>query len=226
MADLTVKYTDISIRRGENEILSHINLSVEQGEMVYLTGAVGSGKTSLLKTIYGELPCVGQEAKVLGNDMIRLSSRKQPALRRQMGIVFQDFHLLHDRTVRGNLDFVLRATGWSRKAKREERIQEVLQLIGLQDKADKHTYELSGGEQQRACIARALLNEPKIIIADEPTGNLDNENGELTMALLDDVRRQYKASVIVSTHNMSWPEYFPGTVYKCENRILTVQNQK
>lgn len=218
----TVRYTDVIIKRGAHTVLANISLKVDKGEMVYLTGPVGSGKTSLLKTIYGELACTGNEATVLGQDMLHISTRQLPALRRQMGIVFQDFQLLHDRNVHANLDFVLRATGWNKRRMREERISEVLELVGLQQQASKRTYELSGGEQQRVCIARALLNKPSIILADEPTGNLDSENGELTMALLDEVRRQYQASVIVSTHNMLWPDYFPGSVYCCDKGHLTL----
>ncbi|MGN0234659.1 MAG: cell division ATP-binding protein FtsE [Bacteroidaceae bacterium] len=218
-----VKYENVNIKRGNYTILSGVNMTVSKGEMVYLTGPVGSGKSSLLKTMYGELKCTGSEALVLGQDMLHLHTRYLPALRRQMGIVFQDFQLLHDRNVRANLEFVLCATGWGKKSERTERIDEVLELVGLQKQATKRTYELSGGEQQRVCIARALLNKPSIILADEPTGNLDSENGELTMALLDEVRRQYKASVIVSTHNMLWPDYFPGTVYCCKEGRLYAQ---
>ena len=218
-----VKYVDVSIARGEHTVLSGINLAVGKGEMVYLTGPVGSGKTSLLKTIYGELPCSGSEARVLGLDMLHLRTQQLPALRRQMGIVFQDFQLLHDRNVQANLDFVLCATGWNKKRERQERIEQVLEMVGLQEQACKRTFELSGGEQQRVCIARALLNTPRIILADEPTGNLDSVNGELTMALLDEVRRQYHAAVIVSTHNMLWPDYFPGSVYCCKDGQLAAQ---
>lgn len=222
-ANSIIAYKDVSIKRGEHLVLADVNLTVNPGEMVYLTGAVGSGKTSLMKTMYGELTCSGTEALVLGQDMLHLSTRQLPALRRQMGIVFQDFQLLHDRNVHANLDFVLRATGWGKKKERTERIDEVLNLVGLQEQATKRTFELSGGEQQRVCIARALLNKPKIVLADEPTGNLDSENGELTMALLDEVRRKYHAAVIVSTHNMLWPECFPGSTYCCEAGHLSKQ---
>lgn len=223
VAEYTVKYTDACVKRGAHTILSNVNLAVGKGQMVYLTGAVGTGKTSLLKTIYGELPCTGREVEVLGQDMRHMGTRKLPALRRKMGIVFQDFQLLHDRDVQANLDFVLRATGWNKRKEREERVSEVLELVGLRQHARKRTYELSGGEQQRVCIARALLNKPSIILADEPTGNLDSENGELTMALLDEAHRQYHATVIVSTHNTLWPDYFPGDVYCCEGGHLTLQ---
>ena len=152
--------------------------------------------------------------------MGRFKTKHQPALRKQMGIVFQDFQLLRDRTVHLNLDFVLRATGWKKKADREKRIVEVLEMVKLSDKKDKFIYELSGGEQQRIGIARAILNNPKVILADEPTGNLDAENGELILALLDEIRRQNHTAIILSTHNMQWPEYFPGTVYRCEDAKL------
>lgn len=222
-AENIVRYDNVTIKRGDHTILSGVNMIINKGEMVYLTGSVGSGKSSLLKTMYGELKCSGREAFVLGQDMLNIRTHLLPALRRQMGIVFQDFQLLHDRNVKSNLEFVLCATGWKNKAERAERINEVLELVGLQKQATKRTYELSGGEQQRVCIARALLNRPRLILADEPTGNLDSENGELTMALLDEVRRQYNAAVIVSTHNMLWPDYFPGTVYCCNQGRLYKQ---
>lgn len=217
---MILKYTDVELYQGEHLVLSKVNFCVEEGEMVYLTGPVGSGKSSLLKSIYGELPIESGSAEVLGFDMMKFKTKHQPALRRQMGIVFQDFQLLPDRTVHRNLDFVLRSTGWKKQKERDKRIVEVLEMVKLPDKKDKFIYELSGGEQQRICIARAILNTPKIILADEPTGNLDSENGELILALLDEIRRQENAAVIVSTHNMQWPEYFPGTVYRCEDAKL------
>ena len=217
---MILNYKDIDIYQDDQLVLGKVNFCVEEGEMVYLTGPVGSGKSSLLKSIYGELPVEGEKAEVLGLNMKRLKTRHQPALRRQMGIVFQDFQLLRDRSVSRNLDFVLRSTGWKKKAEREQRIVEVLEMVKLSDKKEKFIYELSGGEQQRICIARAILNNPKVILADEPTGNLDAENGELILALLDEIRRQDNAAVIVSTHNMQWPESFPGTVYRCEDAKL------
>ncbi|MBQ7462923.1 MAG: ATP-binding cassette domain-containing protein [Bacteroidaceae bacterium] len=217
---MILKYTDVELYQGEHLVLQNVNLCVEEGEMVYLTGPVGSGKSSLLKSIYGELPIESGKAEVLGFDMMKFKTKQQPALRRQMGIVFQDFQLLPDRTVHRNLDFVLRSTGWKKQKERDKRIVEVLEMVKLSDKKDKFIYELSGGEQQRICIARAILNNPKVILADEPTGNLDSDNGELILALLDEIRRQDNAAVIVSTHNMQWPEYFPGTVYRCEDAKL------
>lgn len=211
---MILKYKNVNIYHGEHQVLSDVNMEVAEGEMVYLTGAVGSGKSSLLKSFYGEVECEGSKANVLGKNMITLKPKSHPSLRRKMGIVFQDFQLLHDRTVEANLDFVLRATDWDNKEDRQTRIHEVLSLVRLEDKKDSMVYELSGGEQQRICIARAILNTPKVIIADEPTGNLDAENGEMILALLDEVRRQQHTAIIMSTHNPLWPEYFPGTVYE------------
>ena len=221
---MILNYTDIDIYQGEHLVLGKVNFCVEEGEMVYLTGPVGSGKSSLLKSIYGEVPVEGASAEVLGFDMTHLKTKNQPTLRRQMGIVFQDFQLLPDRTVTRNLDFVLRSTGWKRQEDRTKRIDEALEMVKLADKKDKYIFELSGGEQQRICIARAILNNPKVILADEPTGNLDAENGELILALLDEIRRQNHTAVILSTHNMQWPEYFPGTVYRCENASLILNS--
>ena len=217
---MILTYKDVDIYQDEQLVLGKVNFCVEEGEMVYLTGPVGSGKSSLLKSIYGELPVEGESADVLGFDMMRLKTKHQPALRRQMGIVFQDFQLLRDRTIHRNLDFVLRSIGWKRQEEREQRIDEVLEMVKLGDKKNKFVYELSGGEQQRICIARAILNSPKVILADEPTGNLDADNGELILALLDEIRRQNHTAVILSTHNLQWPEYFPGTVYRCEDAKL------
>lgn len=223
---MILNYKDIDIYQDDQLVLGKVNFCVEEGEMVYLTGPVGSGKSSLLKSIYGELPVEGEKAEVLGMNMKRLKTKHQPALRRQMGIVFQDFQLLRDRSVSRNLDFVLRSTGWKKKAEREKRIVEVLEMVKLADKKDKFIYELSGGEQQRIGIARAILNNPKVILADEPTGNLDSENGELILALLDEIRRQNHTAVILSTHNMQWPEYFPGTVYRCVDAKLVTDNKE
>lgn len=217
---MIIDYKNINIFQGDRQVLKNVSLTVEDGEMVYLVGQVGSGKSSLLKSFYAEVPCQGEEATVLGYNMLKFKTSQQPALRREMGIVFQDFQLLTDRTVFENLNFVLRATGWKKKAEREEKIQEVLKQVKMEEKTDYFVFELSGGEQQRVCIARALLNNPKVILADEPTGNLDAENGELVMALLDEIRRQNNTAVITSTHNMQWIDYFPGTVYKCQNNEL------
>ena len=217
---MILNYTDINIYQGDHLVLGKVNLQVEEGEMVYLTGAVGSGKSSLLKTLYGELPCQGGKAEILGYDLQKQSNSKRQEMRRQMGIVFQDFQLLPDQTVERNLDFVLRATGWKKAAERAKRIDEVLEMVLLSKMKKTLIYELSGGEQQRICIARALLNNPKVILADEPTGNLDADNGELILAQLDEIRRQQGTAIILSTHNPLWPDYFPGTVYRCEKGKL------
>jgi cell division transport system ATP-binding protein len=218
---MIINYKNINIYQGDYQVLRNVSITVEEGEMVYLVGQVGSGKSSLLKTFYAEVPCEGEVANVLGYNMLKFKTSQQPALRREMGIVFQDFQLLTDRTVFENLNFVLKATGWKKKAEREGRIQEVLKQVRMEDKIDNFIFELSGGEQQRICIARALLNNPKVILADEPTGNLDAENGELILALLDEIRRQENTTIIMSTHNWQWIDYFPGTVYKCQNNELT-----
>lgn len=217
---MILQYKNINVFQGGHQVLKNVNLTVEEGEMVYLVGQVGSGKSSLLKTFYAEVPCQGEEATVLGYNMLKFKTSQQPALRREMGIVFQDFQLLTDRTVFENLNFALRATGWKKKAEREERIQQVLKQVKLEEKADNFIFELSGGEQQRICIARAILNNPKVILADEPTGNLDMENGEMILALLDEIRRQHKTAIVMSTHNLQWIDDFPGTVYKCLNNEL------
>ena len=218
--DMIINYKNINVFQGEHQVLRNVNLTVQEGEMVYLVGQVGSGKSSLLKTFYAQLPCQGEEATVLGYNMLKFKTSQQPALRREMGIVFQDFQLLTDRTVFENLNFVLKATGWQKKAEREERIREVLKQVKMEEKTDNFIFELSGGEQQRIGIARALLNNPKVILADEPTGNLDADNGELILALLDEIRRQKNTAIVMSTHNWQWIDFFPGTVYKCQNNEL------
>ena len=217
---MILSYKNINIYQGDRQVLKNVNITVEEGEMVYLVGQVGSGKSSLLKSFYAEVPCEGEEAIVLGYNMLKFKTKQQPALRREMGIVFQDFQLLTDRTVFENLNFVLKATGWKKKAEREEKIQDVLKQVRMQEKTENFIFELSGGEQQRICIARALLNNPKVILSDEPTGNLDAENGELILALLDEIRRQKNTAIVMSTHNWQWIDYFPGTVYKCQNNEL------
>lgn len=216
---MIIDYKDVEIRRDDNVILSDVNFTVHEGEFVYLTGVVGSGKTSLLKTIYGELDIEAGSAEVLGRNMRTIKRRHIPALRKELGIVFQDFRLLPDRNVRKNLDFVLRATGWKKRPEREERIRQVLETVGLSDKIDAMPYELSGGEQQRVSIARAILNSPKLILADEATGNQDAESGIRTTRILHDLAEQGTA-VIMATHNNSLIEQFPGTEYECKENKL------
>lgn len=211
-----LKYQNVSVHQADQIVLRNVNLTVESGEMIYLLGKVGSGKSSLMKTIYGALPVAEGEAQVLEYDMTRIRRRKLPYLRRRIGIIFQDYRLLTDRSVEDNLLFVLDATGWKDKKLMRAHVHEVLQQVGMADKAYKKPYELSGGEQQRVVIARALLNSPEMILADEPTGNLDVETGMEIMDLLYSIS-QAGITVIMSTHNTHWPEMYPGRKLFFEN---------
>lgn len=203
------------------DVLKDIDFQVDDSEFVYIIGRVGSGKSSLLKTIYGELDIdEAEKAIVLDNDMMAIKQKAIPALRRQMGIVFQDFQLLADRSVEKNLEFVLRATGWKDREERDNRIGQVLKDVGLTDKGDKMPHELSGGEQQRVAIARAILNRPKLIVADEPTANLDPITADGIMQLLRHISETGTA-VIMSTHNIPLLDKYPGIVYECEDGRIT-----
>ena len=204
-----ITYKDVEICQDEQIVLKDVNLTIASGEMVYLLGRVGSGKSSFMKTIYGELPVEGTEATVLDYDLLKLRRRDIPYLRRKVGVVFQDFQLLVDRNVEDNLMFVLKATGWKDKQAMKNNIYDVLKQVGMAEKAYKMPYQLSGGEQQRVVIARALLNAPGLILADEPTGNLDPETGKGIMELLYSIS-QAGMTVIMSTHNPNWPEQYPG----------------
>ena len=208
MKELIV-YKHVEICQDEQIVLKDVNLSVSSGEMIYLLGRVGSGKSSFMKTIYGELPVEGTEAAALDYDLLKLRRRDIPYLRRKVGVVFQDFQLLSDRNVEENLLFVLKATGWKDKRAMKSNIHDVLKQVGMAEKAYKMPYQLSGGEQQRVVIARALLNAPGLILADEPTGNLDLETGKGIMDLLYSIS-QAGMTVIMSTHNPAWPEQYPG----------------
>ena len=204
-----IQYKDVEICQDEQIVLTDITLTISSGEMVYLLGKVGSGKSSFMKTIYGELGVEGTEAIVLEYNLLKLRRRKIPYLRRRLGVVFQDFQLLPDRNVEENLMFVLKATGWKDKKAMKSNIHDVLKQVGMEEKAYKMPYQLSGGEQQRVVIARALLNAPELILADEPTGNLDPETGKGIMDLLYSIS-QAGMTVIMSTHNPAWPEQYPG----------------
>ena len=216
---LLVKYTDVQICREELTILKHINFELYSGEFVYFIGRVGSGKSSLLKTMYADLPIYEGEAIVLDFDVRHLKNKEIPNLRRKLGIVFQDFQLLTDRSVYENLAFVLRATGWKDREEIDTRVSEVLDQVGMRKKSYKMPHELSGGEQQRIVIARALLNSPKIILADEPTGNLDPQTGQQIVSLLHHICETGTA-VIMTTHNLNLVEEVPGRILKCEDKSL------
>lgn len=201
-------------------VLDSVSLEIEDTDIVYLIGKTGSGKSSLLKTIYGELQLNTGEGEVAGFDLRKLKKKEVPFLRRKIGIVFQDFQLLMDRTVGANLAFVLGATGWKDKQEIEKRSREVLQLVGLEAKLHTMPHALSGGEQQRVAIARALLNKPEVLLADEPTGNLDPDTSEEVMRLLLAVAQEQKTAVLMATHDMSVVEKFPGRVIRVEDRQL------
>ena len=220
MGEALIRYTDVEIHQQELCVLNGVNLELHKGEFVYLVGKVGSGKTSLLKTFYGELDIASGKAEVLGYDMLHIKRKHIPQLRRKLGIVFQDFQLLTDRTVYDNLEFVLRATGWKSKGEIKDIIVEVLNLVGMSNKGYKLPNELSGGEQQRIVIARAVLNSPEIILADEPTGNLDSETGHVIAELLHGIS-EAGALVVMTTHNLQLLREFPGKVYRCADHLMT-----
>lgn len=220
VGEALIRYTDVEIHQRELCVLNDVNLELHKGEFVYLVGKVGSGKTSLLKTFYGELDIASGEAEVLGYDMLHIKRKHIPQLRRKLGIVFQDFQLLTDRTVYDNLEFVLRATGWKSKGEIKDKIEEVLNLVGMSNKGYKLPNELSGGEQQRIVIARAVLNSPEIILADEPTGNLDSETGHAIAELLHGIS-EAGALVVMTTHNLQLLREFPGKVYRCADHLMT-----
>lgn len=215
---------DISVFQRNILVLSNVNLQINKGEFVYLIGKTGTGKSSLLKTLYAELPVNDGEAQVAGYNLNKIKKREVPYLRRKMGIVFQDFQLLSDRSVNENLLFVMKATGWKNKTQMNDRLEDVLDKVGLKTKGFKMPYQLSGGEQQRVAIARALINDPELILADEPTGNLDPETSAGIMTLLMDISRSGRA-VLMATHNYALMEKFPSRTLKCENgKVLPVEN--
>ena len=214
-----IEYKGVEILRKEHVVLKDVSFKVEPGELVYLIGNVGSGKSSLIKSLYGEVPLKIGDARIFDYDLLSLKRKQIPYLRRKIGIVFQDFQLLTDRNVYANLEFVLDATGWKDRAAKEQRIEEVLKEVGMTNKSYKMPHELSGGEQQRIVIARALLNRPELIIADEPTGNLDPETGEQIINKLYSIAKAGTA-VIIATHNLTMLERFPGRVMRCEGKQL------
>mgnify|MGYP002749783477 CR=1 FL=1 len=217
---MLVDYKNVTVERAARVVLKNISFQVEEGEFCYLTGRVGSGKSSLLKTMYAEVEIPeGDRAEVLGYDILKIRQKQVPFLRRSMGIVFQDFQLLQDRSAAANLRFVLKATGWKSKGEIEDRIEEVMKAVGMENKAYKMPHELSGGEQQRVVIARALLNSPRLILADEPTGNLDPKTGYQILELLHKLSAQ-GTGVVMATHNLQMVEDFPARVMHCEDKAL------
>lgn len=215
-----VELKNVNIYQSGNMVLGNVNLHVNQGEFLYLIGKTGTGKSSLLKTLYGELPLTDGDGIVAGFNLREMDWKKVPFLRRSLGVVFQDFQLLTDRTVYDNLKFVLKATGWKDENLMDEKINDVLSKVGLKSKGFKMPFEMSGGEQQRVDIARALLNSPKLILADEPTGNLDPETSDEIMALLIQVSRDYNTAVIMATHDFAVIKNFPARTIKTEGGKL------
>ena len=219
MQNAIVTLDKATIINEKNVIFSEINFNVGIGEFVFLIGKTGSGKSSLLKVLYGDLPLSDGHGAIVGHDLKQLKDRNIPLLRRKLGVVFQDFKLLPDRTIFDNLEFVLKATGWKEKSKIKDRVNEVLKLVNVPADTNKFPFELSGGEQQRVAIARALLNHPELIIADEPTGNLDPETSQEIMQLFRKLHAE-GMSVIMATHDYNMIMKFPGKIFQCDNGKL------
>jgi cell division transport system ATP-binding protein len=213
---MIIQLKNVSVFQGNSQILGDVNLNINNGEFVYLIGKTGFGKSSLLKTLYGDLPLTQGEGNVAGFDLKKLTWKTLPNLRRKLGIVFQDFQLLSDRNVNDNLVFALKSTGWTDKSKIQNRIDEVLNLVGLKTKGFKMSFELSGGEQQRVVIARALLNSPELILADEPTGNLDPETSDEIITLLQQIAKESNTAMLIATHDYLMMKKFPSRTIRCE----------
>lgn len=216
MAETVISLENVNIFQGQSLVLENVNFTVEKGEFVYLVGKTGTGKSSLLKTLYGELQLKEGKANVVGFDLSDMDWKKVPFLRRNLGVVFQDFQLLTDRNVYENLKFVLKATGWKDERLMEEKINDVLNKVGLKSKGFKMPFEMSGGEQQRVDIARALLNSPKLILADEPTGNLDPETSDEIMQLLFEIVKDYGSTILMATHDFIVINRYPSRILKTE----------
>src|SRR5258705_693001 len=229
MAEPIIELRHVNIYQGNNLILQDVNLTVNKGEFVYLVGKTGTGKSSLLKTLYGELPLNEGDGIVANYDLRKLDWKKVPYLRRNLGVVFQDFQLLTDRDVNNNLKFVLKATGWTDEKIMDAKIMDVLDKVGLKSKGFKMPFELSGGEQQRVDIARALLNSPKLILADEPTGNLDPETSDEIMNLLFQISKDYNSAVVMASHDYIVVQKFPARMIRTErgrvidNATITIE---
>lgn len=221
---MLINIENISISRDRKTVLSNVNFHADEGEFIYLTGKVGTGKSTFLKTLYAEVPVESGNAEILDYNLNKIKKSKVQELRRKIGIVFQDFQLLSDRTVYENLNFVLKSVKW-KKQERKNRINEVLSMVGMEEKISSFPHELSGGEQQRVSIARALLNNPRIILADEPTGNLDSESSAVVMDILRKISEQ-GTTIIMSTHNLSLLIDYPGGVYECHDGKLEEKQDK
>ena len=218
---------DAAVFQENTCVLTDLNFSISAGEFVYLIGRTGTGKSTLLKTLYAALPLTKGKGEVVGKSLRRLNRKTIPSFRRQLGIVFQEFNLLFDRDVTANLEFVLNATGWKEASNKIKRIGEVLTQVGLQEKSQEMPFKLSGGEQQRLVLARALLNKPKLLIADEPTGNLDPETSDEVMLLIRRLAREYNMGVLFATHDYRIIEQFPARILRCQNgRVLDAADMK
>jgi len=216
MQNIVVSLQDAIVKNENQVVLTHINFKVVNGDFIFLIGKTGTGKSSLLKLLYGDLPLSDGNGSILGYDLVKLKDRDIPYLRRKLGVVFQDFKLLTDRTIFDNLAFVLKATGWSSKEKINTRVSEVLSMVNVGSDSEKFPFELSGGEQQRVAIARALLNNPELIIADEPTGNLDPETSQEIMSLFKELHKS-GISIIMATHDYNMIIKFPGKIFQCND---------
>lgn len=217
--NLVIDYKKVEIERAEHLVLKDVDFQLQEGEFCYLVGKVGSGKSSLMKSMYAEIPIEKGNANVLGYDIAKIKKRDIPFLRRKIGIVFQDFQLLQDRSIHANLKFVLEATGWKNQRDIEERIEEVLSDVGMANKSYRMPHELSGGEQQRIVIARSLLNRPKLILADEPTGNLDPQTGHQIITLLHKLS-EARHAILMATHNLMLVDEFPARVIRCNDKMI------
>ncbi len=218
-----ISFRNADIMAGDNVVVHGLDMEINAGDLVYILGKVGSGKTSIIRSITAEHAIGSGEAEACGFDLKRIRQRDIPKLRRRLGVIFQDFRLLMDRSVWDNLDFILKATGWKDRRKADERIDEVLEAVGMTTKAHKMPHQLSGGEQQRIAIARALLNDPEVILADEPTGNLDDETAEEILRLINDLNKQNGTTLIMVTHDKSIVERYPGRVFICADETCTEQ---
>ncbi len=216
---ISVKHANIS--NSEQTVIYDLNMEVNEGDFIYITGKVGSGKTSIFKAFTAQTPVECGQMNVCGYDLTRIKSGKIPLLRRKMGVVFQDLQLLKEKSVYDNLDFVLNATGWKKDSEKASRIKEVLSMVGMANKVHKYPYQLSGGEQQRVCIARALLNNPQVILADEPTGNLDHETAEGIMQLFSTLNKEQGTAIVMITHDRGIIARHPGKIYICANETCT-----